>query len=144
MKEMHFSIDIQATKQTVWDTLWRDETFRDWAGMIDPGTYMKGELKEGGVVEFISSENGYGVTSLVEECVANELLLLRHHADTQDSGERGREDQWTGGKESYKLVENDGVTTLTAMFDVPEELEKLFEDIYPKALQRVKVLAEQG
>ncbi len=103
---------------------------------------MVGELKEGNEVQFISAENGYGVTSLVEEVTVNEHLLLRHHADTQDTGKQEREKEWTGGKESYALTEKDGVTTLVIAFDVPLELEEYFQENYPKALERVKVLAE--
>lgn len=142
MKEMPFSIDINATKERVWDTLWRDETFRQWASIIDPGTYMVGDLKEGNEVQFISSENGYGVTSLVEKLIKGEFLLLRHSADTQGSGKQEREKQWAGGKESYSLAEKDGTTTLTVTFDVPPELEEYFKLTYPKALKQVKVLAE--
>lgn len=143
MKEMQFTIEIHASKERVWDTLWQDETFREWAGLIDPGTYMKGELKEGNEVEYISSENGYGVTSLVEKLIPNEYLLLRHRADTQDVGTRERENEWTGGTESYQLTEMDGTTTLAVAFDVPEEMEEYFRVAYPKALERVKVLAER-
>ncbi len=141
MKEMRFSVEIKATKERVWDTLWQDETFRQWAGIIDPGTHMVGDLKEGNKVQFISA-NGYGVTSLVEKLTTNEFLLLRHSADTQDDGKRERAQEWTGGKESYKLVEKDSTTTLTVAFDVPPELEEMFKVSYPKALERVKVLAE--
>jgi hypothetical protein len=142
MKEVQFSIEINATKEKVWDTLWQDETLREWAGIIDPGTYMVGDLKEGNEVQYISG-NGYGVTSLVDKLTPGEFLLLRHHADTQESGKREREDQWTGGKESYSLAEKDGTTTLTVAFDVPPELEEMFKVSYPKALERVKVLAER-
>ena len=83
MNEMQFVVEIRAVKERVWDTLWQDQTFRQWAGIIDPGTYMVGELKEGNEIQFISG-NGYGVTSLVEKLVPGELLLLKHRADTQD------------------------------------------------------------
>src|SRR6266567_2622578 len=142
MKEMQFSIEIHATKERVWDTLWQDETFRQWAGIIDPGTHMVGELREGNEVQYISG-NGYGVTSLVEKLVAGEFLLLRHSADTQDDGKRERKNQWTGSKESYSLAEKDDTTTLTVVFDVPPELEEYFKVHYPKALERVKVLAQR-
>ncbi len=143
MKEMQFSIEINATKERVWDTLWQDKTFRQWASIIDPETYMVGDLKEGNEIQFISSASGYGVTSLVEKLVAGEFLLLRHRADTQEHGKREREKQWTGGKESYSLEEKNGTTTLTAAFDVPSELEEMFKVSYPKALERVKLLAER-
>lgn len=143
MKELQFSIQISATKERVWDTLWQDETFREWANMIDPGTYMVGELKEGNEIQFISASSGYGVTSFVEKLVEGEFLLLRHRADTQEGGTREREKEWTGGEESYSLTEKGGTTTLTVAFDVPPELEEEFTVIYPKALERVKVLAQR-
>lgn len=143
MKELQFTIEINAAKEMVWNTLWQDETFRQWASIIDPGTYMKGELKEGGEVQFISAENGYGVTSLVEKLTQGEFLLLRHSADTQETGKREREKEWTGGRESYSLSEKDGVTTLAVAFDVPEEMEEYFKINYPKAFARVKELAER-
>lgn len=141
--QLEFSITIKASKEKVWDTLWNDKTFRQWANIIDEGTYMKGELKEGCEIEFISG-NGYGVTSLVEKLIPGEFLLIRHQADTQDVGQRTRQDQWTGGKETYTLKEFDGITTLTAEFDVPPELEDYFKETYPKAFEMVKVLAESA
>lgn len=139
---MQFTIDIHATKQTVWGVLWQDASFREWAGIVDPGTYMKGELKEGSEVQFISAINGYGVTSLVEKLTPGEFLQLRHESDTQDAGTQEREKEWTGGTETYTLTENDGTTSLTVAFGVPLKMVDYFKDTYPKALQRVKELAE--
>ncbi len=144
MKELQFTIEIHATKEKVWDTLWQDETFRQWASIIDPETYMVGELKEGNEVQFISAHGGYGVTSLVEKLIPGEFLLLRHSADTQDEGKREREKEWTGGKESYQLSEKDGSITVTVEFDVPSEMEEYFKVNYPKALEEVKILAEKN
>ena len=141
MQEMQFQAEINATKEKVWDTLWQDKTFRQWAGIIDPGTYMVGELKEGNEVQFISG-NGYGVTSLVKKMIDGEFLLLLHQADTQDGGSREREEQWTGGEESYSLAEDGDAMVLTATFGVPPELEQYFKENYPKALAKVKELAE--
>lgn len=142
MKELQFRVSIHAPKDRVWSVLWDDATFREWAGVIDPGTYMEGELKVGGSVQFISAENGYGVTSHVDEVKRGEYIQLSHVADTQDAGERERDDEWTGGKESYSLTEQDGITTLVATFDVPLKMEAYFNEAYPKAFARVKELAE--
>lgn len=139
---MQFSVTVHASKQKVWDTLWQDATFREWAGLIDPGTYLKGKLRQGSKVQFISAENGYGVTSLVVELVPNEYLLLKHQADTQDSGKQERDNEWTGGEERYTLSEADGITTLTVAFSVPPQQQAYFTEHYPKALERLKTLAE--
>ena len=143
MNEMLFSIAINAAKERVWATLWQDATFRDWASIIDPETYKVGDLQEGNEIQFISTANGYGVTSLAETVRPGEFLRLRHRADTQETGSREREPQWTGSAETYTLAEEDGVTTLAVAIGVPPELEEYFEDAYPKALQRVKELAER-
>lgn len=141
MKEMQFKIEINAPREKVWQILWEDESLRDWSGIVDPGTYMVGELKEGATVQFNSAE-GYGVTSLVAELIPSEFILFKHQADTQDAGKSHRDDQWTGGQESYKLTENHGATTLEMRLDVPPELEKIMSASYPKALGRIKELSE--
>jgi uncharacterized protein YndB with AHSA1/START domain len=143
MPKLDFSIAINAAKEKVWDTLWEDKTLRQWAGILDPGTYMKGDLQEGSEVQFISAENGYGVTSLVEKLIPGEFVLLRHSADTKENGAQARAKEWAGGQETYSLTGKDGITTLTVGFDVPPELEEYFQSNYPKALQRIKELAEK-
>ena len=143
MKQLQFLIEVHATKEKVWDTLWQDETLREWAGIIDPGTYMVGDLKEGNEVQFISAENGYGVTSLVEKLTPGEFLLFRHQVDTKESGAQERKKEWSGGRESYALSEKDGTTTVTVAFDVPPGMEEYFKSIYPKVMERVKELAER-
>lgn len=143
MNEIQFLIEINATRERVWATLWEDVTFRDWANIIDEGTYMKGEMKEGNEIQFISSVNGYGVTDLIEKLIRNEYVLFRHSADTKESGQQDREKEWTGGTESYSLTEKNGVTVLTVKTDVPQEQEETFHIRFPKALERIKTLAEK-
>jgi len=143
MQKKQFSIEIKASQEKVWNTLWEDKTFRDWSNIIDEGMYMVGEIKEGNEVQFISSVSGYGVTSLIEKLALNEFVSFRQMADTKDSGEREREKEWTGGTESYSLAENEGVTTLTVDIDVPPGQEETFRVRFPKALERVKILAEK-
>lgn len=146
MQKMEFSIKIQAPRNKVWGTLWDDKTFRDWGNIIDEGQYMVGEMKEGNEVQFISSVSGYGVTSLIEKLDPHKFVLFRQMADTADtkeSGEQEREKEWTGGTETYSLVEKEGVTTLVVELDVPRGQEETFKVRFPKALERVKILAEK-
>ena len=124
----------------VWKTLWENKTFRDWASNIDEGMYMTGDLKEGNEVQFISP-SGAGVTSKVLKLIVNEFVSFRHMTDTQDG--REREKEWTGGTESYSLTKNGGVTVLTVELDVPSGQEETFKVRLPKALERVKILAEK-
>ena len=142
MQKMQFSINIEASKEKVWETLWGDKTFRDWVNIIDEGQYMVGELAEGNEIQFIGG-SGFGVTSLVEKLIPHEYLALRQVADTIDYGKQERDKEWTGGTESYELVEKNGITNLIVKIDVPPGLEEIFKGRFPKALERVKVLAEK-
>lgn len=143
MKELEYQIIINKPKETVWFTLWDDQSFRDWSNNIDEGTYMLGDLIEGNEIQFISSVNGYGVTSLVSKLVPNEYILFKHASDTQNTGTETRDKQWTGGSESYTLTENDGSTVLIIKSEIPDELVEIFNVSMPKALNRIKYLAEK-
>lgn len=142
MKTLEFTININASKEKVWQTLWEDKTFRDWSNLIDEGTYIAGELKEGNTIEFISGSSGYGVTSLVYQLTPYQSVTFRHMADTKDYGAALRDSEWTDGTESYLLTEKDGITTLSVKSEVPLEQEETMLDRFPKALARLKVLAE--
>lgn len=146
MKRLRFSIDINAPREKVWKVLWEDATFRDWAGIIDKGTYAIGDWKEGGKIQFLSSVAGYGVLSIIEKFVPNEHVSFKQLADLKDGKEhpfKDKEKEWAGGYESYSLKENAGVTTISVEIDVPDEHRDEFEDRFPRALERVKVMAEE-
>lgn len=142
MKKLQFLIEINSSKEKLWSVLWVDHSFRDWSNNIDEGTYMVGELIEGKEIQFISSVNGYGVTSLVSKLIPNEYVLFKHASDTQNIGTETRDKQWSGGSESYSLIEKEGQTVLTINSEIPEELIDIFNVSLPKALQRIKELAE--
>jgi hypothetical protein len=142
MKELVYKIIINKPKEVVWFTLWDDQSFRDWASIIDEGTYIKCEIKEGNEIQFISSVNGYGVTSVVSKLIPYKYVLFKHASDTQNIGTAIRDNQWSGGSESYSLIEKKGQTVLTINSEIPEELVVLFNVSIPKALRRVKALAE--
>ena len=148
MNTLRHSVEIKATKETVWQVLWDDKTFRDWANIIDPGTYMTGELQEGNEVNFIgNSDDGvsFGVTSRVEKLIPYSHISFEQVADItvgNDGSIKKRKTQWTGGKETYELEEHDDTVTLSHTQDVPDELVTYFNDKLPQALKRIKSLAE--
>jgi hypothetical protein len=143
MQKMQFSIKIKAPRKKIWNTLWEDKTFRDWGNIIDEGQYMVGEMKEGNEVQFISSVSTLGVTIFIEKFTPYEYAQFKAIADTMDNGQSERKKEWTSGMESYELIENNGVTNLTVKIDIPPGQEETFKDRFPKALERVKILAER-
>lgn len=142
MVKTQFVIFINTTKEKVWKALWNDDSFCDWASIIDEGTYKVGEMIEGQTIQFISSINGYGVTSLIEKIILYEFILFRHYFDTFEKGKQVRNKEWTGGKESYLLNEQSGVTTLIVEMDLPKNQIDTFNIRVPKALERINQIAE--
>jgi uncharacterized protein YndB with AHSA1/START domain len=148
MDTLRHSIEINASKEKVWHVLWDDQTFRDWANIIDPGTYLEGVLQEGNEVNFIGNNNDgvrYGVTSRVEKLIPYQQISFRQIADIKvgkDGSIEKRDTQWTGGAETYKLEENQGKIELSHIQDVPDELVEYFQNTIPKVLERIKALAE--
>jgi uncharacterized protein YndB with AHSA1/START domain len=148
MQTIQHSIEIHAPKEHVWEALWSDKDLRDWAGIIDRGTYMTGSLQEGGEVNFIGNSEGgvsYGVRSRVDKLIPNTYILFTRIADIvvhPDGSVENRDSQWAGGTEDYKLEEHNGIVALTNTQDVPDELVEYFNAKLPEVLARVKVLAE--
>lgn len=142
MHRLHFSIDVEAPRERVWKVLWDDETFRDWTGVFtegSEGSYIKSDWKEGGRFVFFESDVGsYGV---IEKLVPNEFIVFKHLGEIRE----GKEYPFDGGDrlEKYTLKQRGSITTLTLDQDVPEEHKSMFEDATPKALERLKELAEK-
>ena len=143
MQKMQFSIKMDASREKVWETIWGDKTLRDWGNIINEGLYMEGVMAERSEVQFISSVSGFGVTSVIEKLIPHEYIAFKQVADTMDSGKQERDKEWTGGTESYELIEKNNITNLTVKIDVPPGQEETFKVRFPKALERVKILAEK-
>jgi uncharacterized protein YndB with AHSA1/START domain len=144
MQTLQHSIQINASKEHVWEALFSDKDLRDWANIIDEGTYMDGTLEEGNEVNFMSA-SGYGVASKVEKMIPNKYVSFIWTADVkvaEDGSLEKRATQWTGGRETYEIEEKDDKATLTLTQEVPDELVEHFKSKIPQALERVKVLAE--
>ena len=62
MKKGHYSIFINAPKETVWKTMMEQETYRTWTTPFHEGSYYVGDWNmEGSTVRFLGpSEDGTG------------------------------------------------------------------------------------
>jgi len=50
--------------------------------------------------------------------------------------------QWSGAMENYTLKDVNGSTELIVEMDITEEFQNYFNEIFPKALEKVKELSE--
>ena len=143
MKTMHFSVEIEAPKEKVWEALWQDEHYRNWASPFSEGSYAESDWKEGSRVVFLSPE-GDGMYSTIDKLVPNKFMSFRHIGMVRNGEEMPQDEQskaWSGAKENYELKEQNGKTSVEVSVDTFDE-EASFLKMFPKALNKLKEIAE--
>ena len=148
MEKMNFDISIKAIKEKVWDTLWQDASYSKWTSVFSESSYaVTDNWKEGTKVLFLDAK-GSGMVSMVAENKPNTYMSIKHLGEVKDGIEDTTSElvqQWNGAMENYTLIETPGGTDLKIELEgnMPEEFKDFFLNTWPKALEKVKELAEK-
>lgn len=152
MDKLSYTIDIEASKQHVWDVMLADETYRQWTSAFHEGSYFEGSWEKGSKIRFLAVDGGKvgGMTSRIAENIPYEYISIEHLGeviDGQDDTTSEQAKQWAGAHEDYKFEEQNGTTKLTvemySAVDMDEDMKKMFEQMWPKALLKLKDLVER-
>lgn len=141
---MHFSIVINAQKEKVWDIMLDDETYRKWTELFMSGSHYVGDWSEGSKMLFLApEENGKmsGMVSKIKENRPYEYVSIENIGEVENGKEEVKE--WAGALENYTFKEIDGKTEVLVDLDTNDEFTEMFQDIWPKALRKLKELAEK-
>ncbi len=150
MHKIHFSIHINAPREKVWNTMLGDATYREWTMPFNPGSYYVGSWDAGSEIRFlgpdpVTGEEG-GMFSQIAENRLHEFVSIEHKGiitkgvvDTTSEEVK----KWTPAFEKYTFTEKDGGTEVSVDIDVAEEYKDMFNDMWPKALQLLKEIAEK-
>jgi uncharacterized protein YndB with AHSA1/START domain len=145
MQKINFSTDIKASREKVWEMLWNLDSYRAWTSAFAEGSYAKTDSwKEGSKVLFLDPK-GSGMVSMVAANKPNEYMSFKHLGEVKDGVEDTTSDSvkaWAGATENYTLKGDNGTTTLSVDMDITDEFKEMFEKMWPKALEKVKALAE--
>ena len=151
MTKLHFSITINAPKAKVWNTMLDDKTYRVWTEAFTPGSHYVGDWRKGSKILFLGPDPKTGqlggMVSRIKENRLHEYISIEHLGVVQDGKEDTTSDAvkpWAGAHENYTFKEKDGKTeVLVDMDSSGGEFEEMFKDMWPKALQKLKELAEK-
>jgi len=147
MQKLNFSIDINASKEKVWKVLWDDSSYRKWTSVFTEGSYaVTDNWKEGSKVLFLDGK-GAGMVSKVAVNKPNEYMSFKHLGEVKDGVEDISSEKvkgWSGSMENYTLKEAGGKTELTVEMDITEDFKDYFMNTWPKAMEQIKVLAENN
>ena len=144
---MEFNINIEASKEKVWKTLWNDQTYREWTSAFAEGSCAETDWEKGSRVLFTDGK-GSGMVSTIVENKPNEFMSIKHLGTIKNGVEdldSEENKQWAGALENYTLLESGGKTVLhveLSGLDIPKEFEDYFLQTWPKALDKLKALSE--
>lgn len=150
MQKLHYSIVIYAPKEKVWHTMLDDLTYRQWTEAFHPGSYYQGDWAKGSKIVFLGPdpETGKegGMVSRIAENKPYEFISIEHVGIVKDGAEdttSAEATKWAPAFENYTFKEKDGATEVLVDMDALEDNAKMFDDMWPKALTKLKELAEE-
>jgi len=141
LNKLFFTVNIKASRNVIWKTLWDEHSYRDWAGVFFEESYaVTDHWKEGSKVHFLAPDQS-GIYSLIEKHVLNKTMHFKHIGTVVDGKEQPIDDasrKWTGATEIYTLTEGKDTNTLTVEIDVLDGHLEFMSTTFPKALEKIK------
>ena len=144
MEKHKFKIDIHAPKEKVWKVLWNDDTYPKWTSVFAEGSSVTTDWKKGSKALFHDGK-GDGMVATIADNIPNEYMSIRHLGMVKGGVEDTTSEEvqkWAGAMENYTLKSNNGNTELLVDMDIADQYKDYFEKTWPKALEKVKELAE--
>lgn len=145
MKKLEFKTTINAPREKVWSTLWDDATYRQWTTAFSPSSYAITDWQKGSKAIFTDG-SGSGMVSRIAENIPYEYMSIEHLGEVKDGVEDTTSDKvkdWAGAHENYTLKDVNGATELTVDMDIDEQYADMFNDMWPKAMVKIKEIAER-
>jgi hypothetical protein len=146
MTKQEFKTTINAPKEKVWDILWSDATYPQWTSVFAEGSRAETDWKKGSKVLFLDGK-GSGMVSKIADNKPNEYMSIEHLGYVRD----GKEDleseevkKWAGAHENYTLKNVGDKTELVVDMDITDEYKDYFVETWPKALEKLKEIAEKN
>lgn len=145
MINLHFTVTINAPREKVWDTVIGPETYKAWTSAFAEGSYYDGSWETGSKIRFLGPGGEGGMSSEIAENRKHEFLSIRHLGIIKDGIEDFTSPEakaWTPADENYTFTAGDCVTHMDVDVSVPPEYEKMFGEMWPKALRSLKDICE--
>ena len=146
MTKQEFKVSINALREKVWEVLWNDAIYPAWTSAFSEGSHAVTDWKKGSKILFLDGK-GSGMVSTIAEKKPAEFMSFKHLGVVKDGVEDTTSDevkQWAGAEENYSLKPVNGNTELTVQVDINDEWKDYFVTTFPKALDKVKELAENN
>jgi uncharacterized protein YndB with AHSA1/START domain len=151
MEKLTFTTIINAPREKVWHTMLDDATYRQWTKPFNEGSRYEGSWETGSEMRFIGvDDNGNevgGMYSKIKEARPFEFISIEHLGLITETGDVDTTSEsvkkWVPAFENYTFSEKEGGTEVYVDIDVSDEWKEMFNDMWPKALVKLKEIAEK-
>jgi len=154
MEKLHFSIVIDAPKEKVWEVMFREETYPLWTDVFMPGSHAVGDWSKGSKILFLApDESGKmsGTVFRVKENKPYEFVSIENIGMVKDEKEDITSKEATvyaGALENYTFKDINGETEvlvdLSPIMELPDDYKEIYQDMWHKALKKLKELVEKS
>lgn len=144
MQKQEFKILINASPKKVWNVLWGNESYQQWTSVFSETSTVETDWKEGSKILFLDGK-GQGMVSIIAEKRPEQFMSFKHIGVVNNGVEdfdSPQTKEWAGALENYTLRQENDKTELIIDIDITEEYKDYFIKTWPKALEKVKELAE--
>lgn len=152
MQKLQFNQQIKASGQKVYETmlgLHNKSTYEFWVSVFNPTSTYEGSWDKGSKILFVGTDENGKKGGMVSQVVAHEpakFVSIRHYGFLDGDKEittGEMVEKWAGGYENYYFEESQETTTVTVEIDVIDDYLDFFKNTYPKALEKLKEIAER-
>lgn len=151
MEKLTFVKMINAPREKVWNTMLEKDTYQEWTRPFNEGSRYEGKWETGSEMRFIGvDENGKemgGMYSKIKEIRPFEFVSIEHIGMITETGEIDTTSEsvkkWAPAFENYTFTDKDGGTEVLVEIDVSDEWTEMFNDMWPRALTKLKEIAEK-
>jgi hypothetical protein len=145
MKTLTYKINISATPEKVWQSLWQLENYKIWTNPFCEGSYYKTDsFTEGNKIHLLTP-SGEGMYSILDRIDENHFMAFKHLGDIKNFEEMpltNESGNWSGAMETYTLNKTDSGTELIVNVDTLEKYIDFMNTTFPVALNELKRISE--
>jgi len=150
LNKIHFEILIDAKPEVVWAAVIDDPKYREWTRPFHEGSYFEGGWEKGDKIQFLAlNDKGEkeGMFSEIAESRKPSFISIRHLGNIvagKEDTESENAKKWVPVYENYTLTVVNGGTKFEVDVDsFDASLDEMFSGMWPKALKKLKEVAER-
>lgn len=147
MQKLQFKIEINAPVAKVYNLMLgldNKQSYEEWTAVFNPTSTYEGSWLKGSKILFIGTAEGGkrgGMIAEIAENIPNQFVSI-HHRGILDGDQEIAMETWASGFENYTFEDLGSSSRVTIDADMPEEYLEYMNEVWPKALARLKDLAE--